>query len=141
MKQLNELENFMSLFAPESGSCKGISSVDAFKACELGAILLDIRDEDFTLYKQFAVPELLYLPLNNAQDKIIENLPKDRWIIVADAAGNLSRDFSLKLLKAGYSKITILSGGIVDWERIGLPISKDSKQEMSGSCVCQLKKN
>jgi len=30
-------------------------------------------------------------------------------------------------------------GGIVDWERDGLPINTDITARLSGSCMCQLK--
>jgi len=139
MKQLTELESFMSAYKPDSGRCKGISPHDALKACELGAVILDIREEDFTLYKQFAVPHVLYMPLSNARlhlDKLFDN----KWLIVADAAGNLAGDFAREILTTGLHMVCVLSGGIVDWERAGLPVTTDQSQMLSGSCVCQLKK-
>ena len=139
MKQLTELENFMTAYAPQSGKCKGIAQGDAVNACKLGAVMLDIREDDFTLYKQFQVPQVLYLPLSKADD-LIENLPDDCWLIVADAAGNFSRYFAQRLIESGLSTICILSGGIVDWERAVMPVSTDVSKELSGSCVCQLKK-
>jgi rhodanese-related sulfurtransferase len=136
MKNLND---FMSAFSPTHASCVGISAGDALKACEMGAVMLDIREEDFTLYKQFKVPKVFYMPLSKANAHI-DKLPDNLWLIVADAAGNLSREFARKLLEAGYSKVCVLSGGVVDWERAGFPISTHVSHEMSGSCVCQLKK-
>jgi 3-mercaptopyruvate sulfurtransferase SseA len=39
----------------------------------------------------------------------------------------------------GFEKIANLAGGIVDWERDGLPITTDITKRLSGSCICQLK--
>jgi len=136
---MNTLNQFMEVYAPVNGRCKGIASSDALKACAMGAVILDIREEDFTLYKQFDVPQVLYMPLSNAMQHI-DKLPDDSWFIVSDAAGNLSADFAAKIIESGLSNVCVLAGGFVDWERASMPLKKDTLHEMSGSCVCQLKK-
>jgi rhodanese-related sulfurtransferase len=139
MAQSDQPDQFMKSFLPQSGKAVGISSGDALKACLMGAVILDIREEDFTLYKQFQVPHVLLMPLSNAMQHI-DKLPDDQWLIVADAAGNLAGDFAKMLILSGLQKVCVLSGGIVDWERAGLPVTTDQSQILSGSCVCQLKK-
>jgi hypothetical protein len=32
-----------------------------------------------------------------------------------------------------------MAGGIVDWERDGLPLKTNIEERLSGSCMCQLK--
>ena len=32
-----------------------------------------------------------------------------------------------------------MAGGIVDWERDGLPVKTNIEERLSGSCMCQLK--
>lgn len=139
MTQSENPDQFMRAFQPQSGKALGISSGDALKACLMGATILDIREEEFTLYKQFRVPHVLLMPLSHAMQHI-DKLPDDKWLIVADAAGNLAGDFATILLQSGLQKVCVLSGGIVDWERAGNPVTTDSSQQLSGSCVCQLKK-
>jgi 3-mercaptopyruvate sulfurtransferase SseA len=39
----------------------------------------------------------------------------------------------------GYKNVANLAGGIVDWEKDGLPVSTDVTARLSGSCMCQLK--
>jgi rhodanese-related sulfurtransferase len=136
---MNTLSHFMEAYVAANGRCKGIASCDALKACSMGAIILDVREEEFALYKQFDVPQVLYLPLSKAMQHI-DKLPDDEWLIVADAAGNLSADFAAKILESGIENVCVLAGGIVDWERASMPLKKDILHEMSGSCVCQLKK-
>jgi len=43
------------------------------------------------------------------------------------------------LLKKGFSNLANLAGGIVDWERDGLPLRIDRTEQLDGSCVCQLR--
>ena len=39
----------------------------------------------------------------------------------------------------GYDNVANMAGGIVDWERDGLPLTTDINNRLSGSCMCQLK--
>ncbi len=39
----------------------------------------------------------------------------------------------------GYENVANMAGGIVDWERDGLPLTTDISNRLSGSCMCQLK--
>ena len=32
-----------------------------------------------------------------------------------------------------------MAGGLVEWERDGLPLQVNLKEELSGQCACQLK--
>jgi hypothetical protein len=43
------------------------------------------------------------------------------------------------LISRGFTKVAGLAGGIVEWERDGLPLLLDNKARLSGSCMCQLK--
>jgi len=39
----------------------------------------------------------------------------------------------------GYENVADMAGGIVDWERDGLPLTTEINSRLSGSCMCQLK--
>jgi rhodanese-related sulfurtransferase len=138
MNQMTELNKYMSSYQPESGRCSGISLREAQIACTLGAVMLDVRETYNTDYKQFDVPESLLMPLS-LENELSDSLPRDRWIIIADVSGNMSVDFCNRLIQKGYQQVCVLSGGFVEWERLGLPIITDIHQAFSGSCVCQLK--
>jgi hypothetical protein len=43
------------------------------------------------------------------------------------------------LLLKGFTNIANLAGGIVEWEQDGLPLKIDITEQLSGSCVCQLR--
>jgi len=66
-------------------------------------------------------------------------LPRDIPLIVSDSAGLRSHEAMEFLIKLGYQNIANLAGGIVDWERDGLPLRIDKTEQLDGSCVCQLR--
>jgi len=43
------------------------------------------------------------------------------------------------LISIGYNKAASLIGGIAEWELDGLPITKNTDEELTGGCACQLR--
>ncbi|HPS11563.1 MAG TPA: rhodanese-like domain-containing protein, partial [Paludibacteraceae bacterium] len=107
-------------------------------AISKGAILIDIREEYHTSMKTFKVDNYFILPQSIFEENII-NLPKDCPLIIADASGLHSKTAVEKLLKNGFTSVTNLAGGIMDWERDGFPVEKDPSAQLSGQCPCMLK--
>ena len=86
----------------------------------------------------FKVEKLFYLPYSEL-DQYFSDLPKDKPLIFADAVGLKSRESVLFMESHGYKNTANMVGGIVDWERDGLPINTDITTRLSGSCMCQLR--
>lgn len=115
-----------------------LSSKETYKLCQEGAILLDVRMPYFVVFKGFGVPQVISIPLSELEQKITL-LPNDIPLIVADSVGIHSHEAMLLLQTKGFQNIANLAGGMVEWERDGLPIKVDNEYQLSGSCVCQLK--
>ncbi|TSA38101.1 MAG: rhodanese-like domain-containing protein [Porphyromonadaceae bacterium] len=111
---------------------------EAFKRCQEGSVILDIRPELLCTYKAFDVPQVLYCPWQEI-GHYLDKLPVEQEIIVADTSGIQSREVIQMLISAGFKKIAGLGGGMVEWERDGLPLVFDNQSRLSGSCMCQLK--
>ena len=111
---------------------------DAYKLLKEGAILLDVRDPSYIAFKQFDLQEILYCPHTELND-FLQHLPKNRILIVADSVGLFSKEAMNVLKEAGFENIINLAGGIVEWEKDGLPVICDKNERLSGSCVCQLR--
>ena len=121
-------------------SC-GILNISPREAHELvrkGALIVDVREENLRSFKFFDVPGLIYLPKSKLAEEF-ENLPSDNYLIFADTVGLRSKEAVIFLQENGLKKIANLAGGIVDWERDGLPVTTDINIRLSGSCMCQLK--
>ncbi|KAF5051728.1 hypothetical protein DSECCO2_416030 [anaerobic digester metagenome] len=110
----------------------------AYEACLQGALLLDVRDPALIAFKQFGVPEFIschHIKLKEFAD----HLPDNRVLIVADSVGLFSHEAMIILKDLGFENIINLAGGLVEWERDGMPVVVDPNERLSGSCVCQLR--
>jgi rhodanese-related sulfurtransferase len=132
---MNDLFEGQGLF---SQGILHLSAKEAYALCEKGAALLDVRKDIMNQYKVFDVNEVIYCPYNSIVQNILL-LPKNKPLIVADAVGLHSKEVLLALVENGFENLANLAGGIMEWERDGLPIKIDKKFELNGACVCRLR--
>jgi len=102
------------------------------------AILLDVRDSAYYSFKSLAVPEVIYLAFDQLKTNY-KTLPKDKALIIVDSSGIYSREAMIFLSDKNFSNIANLAGGIIEWERDGLPLKENIEERLSGSCMCQLR--
>ena len=112
---------------------------ESFELCKAGAIIVDVRESYINNFKKFRVDNILYLPYNELENSFVR-LPFDHPLIFADTVGLKSREAVMFMITHGYNNVANMAGGIVDWERDGLPLTTDISNRLSGSCMCQLKK-
>jgi rhodanese-related sulfurtransferase len=130
-----------SLFEKYGFISNGILNVtpnEAFDLCSKGAVIVDVREGYLNNFKNFDAAETLFLPISRMEQEYA-SLPGDKYLIFADTVGLKSREAVVFLRDKGYGKIANLAGGIVDWERDGLPLKTNTEERLSGSCMCQLK--
>lgn len=130
-----------SYFASSGFSSSGflnLTPAEAYAASQKNAVIVDVREEELTRYKQFDVPQTIFLPNTQLEYKFSE-LPSDIPLIIADSTGLRSKEAMIFLANKGYKNIANLAGGIVEWERDGLPLKINIKEKLDGACVCQLK--
>lgn len=114
-----------------------LSGAEFLKLPDDTAVLLDVRPY-YELSRLFDIANILYCPHKEIESHI-DKIPTDRLIVVADATGLRSRETALKLMDLGFNNVANLAGGIVDWERMGLPVTHDRSRLLTGQCPCQLK--
>jgi len=68
-----------------------------------------------------------------------QELPAKQIIIVADTAGIQSKEAYIMLREKGLIQLSNLAGGIVEWERDGMPLIIDDSEKLTGSCAYQLR--
>jgi rhodanese-related sulfurtransferase len=116
-----------------------LSAREAFNEATMNnAVILDVRETRLTGYKRFDVPEVIHIPNSELSEKYA-SLPRNVPLIIADSVGLRSHEAMELLMSKGFKNIANLAGGIVDWERDGLPLKKDITEQLDGSCVCQLR--
>ena len=114
------------------------SAREAYLEANSNAFILDVRESNLIGYKKFAVKNIFYIPLSELKSRIDE-IPVDKGIIVADSVGLRSKEAILILNNLGFTNIANLAGGLVDWERDGVPLIINNLERLDGSCACQLK--
>ncbi len=130
--------NIFKGYGMVSSGILNVSPREAFELVRKGALMVDVREEYLRSFKGFDVPDVIYFPKSKLAGEY-ENLPADRYMIFADTVGLRSKEVVIFLNEKGFEKIANLAGGIVEWERDGLPLTADIASRLSGSCMCQLK--
>lgn len=109
-----------------SGRVNSLSPIDAYNFCLQGLIIVDIRHTSLISYKKFDVPNVIYIPIGEIENKFNE-LKTENVYLIADSSGLNSKDVTLFLNNKGLNNVFNLSGGILDWERLGLPVITEIK--------------
>ena len=97
-----------------------ISIDQAAKKRDQGALILDVREP--SEWTQFHIPGALLIPLGDLPNRL-SSVPKDREVVVVCRSGNRSQTGRDILLKAGYTQVTSMAGGVAQWQAMGLPIA------------------
>lgn len=121
-----------------SHGVRNLTPKETFKLCGEGAMIVDVRESYLNNFKMFNVGNVICLPYSELAGSY-SDLPGDKLLIFADAVGLRSRESVLFMNENGYENAYNMAGGIVDWERDGLPLTTDINNRLSGSCMCQLK--
>lgn len=122
-----------------SGGIWNLTPREALEWCHKGALLVDVRETYMNRFKLFGVPEVICCPFS-ILEKNFRNLTSDKLLIFADAAGLHSKEAVKFLSDKGFGfRIANLAGGLVEWERDGLPLIIDKSEQFSGSCMCMLR--
>ena len=111
------------LVATSSGAGGGLPatvSVDkAYSMVQGGAFMLDVRE--LSEWNEFHAPVATLIPLGELASRVNE-LPRDRKIVVVCRSGNRSQQGRDILLAAGFMQVTSMDGGMNAWQTSGYPI-------------------
>jgi sulfur dioxygenase len=132
------MDNLFNNYGFLSCGILNLTPREAYELCGKGAVIVDVREEYLNNFKNFDVPEILSIPLSRLLQQLSE-LPQENYLIFADTVGLRSKEAVVLLKDKGFIRIANMAGGIVDWERDGLPLKTNIEERLSGSCMCQLK--
>tara|TARA_X000001388_G_scaffold25678_1_gene17918 strand:- start:78 stop:503 length:426 start_codon:yes stop_codon:yes gene_type:complete len=108
-----------------TSSIKEVSTHDAtLMINKEDAVVLDIRaQKEFKAGHILGARQIKPDALREKNFNTLEN-SKDKPIIVVCAMGNQARGTANAMSKAGFSKVSVLKGGMNAWQSASLPISK-----------------
>lgn len=109
----------LALAGGENKSLAPEISVDqAYQMYQQGAFVLDVRTVEE--WNEYHAPNTTLIPLDQLPSRLNE-LPRDKQIVVVCRSGNRSREGRDILLAAGF-QATSMAGGLKDWYAKGYPI-------------------
>ena len=100
-----------------------------------GALLVDLRADELVEMKEFGVPEWIHIPHPELAGRL-EELPKDRLLLLADTSGVYLRAAVQVLREHGFERIVGLNGGMLCWDQEGFPVRTDANSLLHGECAC-----
>jgi rhodanese-related sulfurtransferase len=96
-----------------------ISVSDAYTMYQNGAFILDVRTQEE--WNEFHAPNATLIPLDQLASRLDE-IPRDREIVVVCRSGNRSQEGRDILLNAGFEQVTSMTGGLNEWRASGYPV-------------------
>lgn len=96
-----------------------ISVDEAYSMYQNGAFVLDVRTVEE--WNEFHAPNTTLIPLDQLAARVNE-VPRDREIVVVCRSGNRSQQGRDILLNAGFENVTSMTGGLNEWRSLGYPI-------------------
>ena len=91
---------------------------EAYQLVEEGAFLLDVRTQEE--WDDFHAPQSTLIPLDELESRVDE-VPRDRDVVVICRSGNRSQPGRDILLAAGHPSVTSTDGGMNAWAAAGYP--------------------
>ncbi|RMG78087.1 MAG: rhodanese-like domain-containing protein [Bacteroidetes bacterium] len=122
----------------ETTTLKEICPTTTFKKLESGALLVDVRREKEVSDVTYDVPDYVSIPLSQLEDRMDE-IPRDREVIMACRSGSRSLRATLFLMNHGYENVYNLKGGLLKWVQKGFP-AKGNVQGLLNAAACDCSK-
>lgn len=83
--------------------------------------VLDVREQ--YEYDEKHIPNVTLLPMSEIENRLNE-IPKDKEVIVTCRSGNRSGQVTQFLTQNGFDNVHNMQGGIVAWEEAGFPVEQ-----------------
>jgi rhodanese-related sulfurtransferase len=96
-----------------------ISVGEAYDMYQKGAFVLDVRTQEE--WNEFHAPNTTLIPLDQLASRLNE-VPRDRQVVVVCRSGNRSQQGRDILLNAGFEQVTSMTGGLNEWRASGYPV-------------------
>lgn len=96
-----------------------ISVNDAYTKYQNGAFVLDVRTQEE--WDEYHAPNTTLIPLDQLPTRLNE-VPRDKEIVVVCRSGNRSQQGRDILLNAGFEQVTSMKGGLKEWRSSGYPV-------------------
>ncbi len=97
-----------------------VATVNALQGRD-NVVILDVREQ--SEYDAGHIPGVTLIPLNDVANRLNE-IPKDKPVIVTCRSGNRSGQATDFLRQQGYTNVHNMTGGINAWQQAGYAVEK-----------------
>ncbi len=111
--------NYRRNATPSAALPPEISVSEAYDKYQNGAYVLDVRTQEE--WNDFHVPNTTLIPLDQLASRLNE-VPRDKEIVVVCRSGNRSQQGRDILLNAGFQQVASMQGGLNEWRASGYPV-------------------
>lgn len=102
----------------QATSTSSITPAEAFEKYNAGVFFLDVREP--AEWDAGRIPNTTLIPLGELSSRLGE-LPANQEIVVVCRSGNRSQEGRDILLKAGFTQVSSMDGGVRAWGNAGYP--------------------
>jgi rhodanese-related sulfurtransferase len=103
-----------------------ITPSDAARLAQAGeATIIDVREADE--HRRQHVPNTLLRPSSSFRAASFPQSQPNQQLLILCRSGGRASQVATELRNAGRSNVSVIDGGIIAWERTGLPTVTDSK--------------
>lgn len=99
-----------------------ITAAQAYEKYQAGAFFLDVRTE--AEYAAAHIANSVLIPLEELETRLDE-VPRDRDVVVICRSGVRSKEGATILRRAGFGRVSCLTGGLLAWNQAGYPLEAD----------------
>jgi len=113
-----------------------IQPAEALDKARLGTLFVDVRECDEVTRLAYVVPEVVSIPLSEFEARYAE-LPREQEIVMVCKGGGRSLKATRILHKHGYTQVSSMAGGIIQWAKLGYPTKGDETvitSDAQGAC-------
>ena len=117
----------------ETKTIKEVCPTSTQELIKRNYLLLDIREKRETDILKFDVPNLLYIPMSELEERYLE-VPKDEKIIVVCETGERSLRVVSFLQRIGFTNVINMKKGLEKWVQKGFPTIGDTSSIPEHTC-------
>ncbi|MFZ0485396.1 MAG: rhodanese-like domain-containing protein [Arenicellales bacterium] len=105
----------------QASGVKSVSVLEMPRLTREKYVILDVSDA--AEYKKTHIPEAINLPAKSlSQDQKSLEKHKKKNVIVVCRTGNKAHAAAKQLIRSGFEKVFVLSGGMAAWQKENLPV-------------------
>ncbi|HRK73488.1 MAG TPA: rhodanese-like domain-containing protein [Rhodothermales bacterium] len=103
-----------------------ISVTEAHRLIGKKTVFVDVREHNEVTEQAYDIPGVIHIPLSVFESRYSE-LPKDKQLVVMCRSGRRSLQAYNLLKEKGYTNMTNMEGGMLQWQAKGFPVVKGQK--------------